>query len=81
MDRADLLGAGLSWLTVTAWRKAIDQLRRDRLVAVDADVLDQVAAGTAEEDPEMEAGRLVDDRLGLVSPGRSSGWGRPAPCR
>ena len=23
------------WLTVTAWRKAIDQLRRDRLVAVD----------------------------------------------
>ena len=54
------------WLTVTAWRKAIDQLRRDRLVAVDADVLDQVAAGTGEEDPEMEAGRLVDDRLGLV---------------
>ena len=54
------------WLTVTAWRKAIDQLRRDRLVAVDTSVLDQVAAGTGEEDPEMEAGRLVDDRLGLV---------------
>ena len=54
------------WLTVTAWRKAVDQLRRDRLVAVDADVLDQVAAGAGEEDPEMEAGALVDDRLGMV---------------
>jgi RNA polymerase sigma-70 factor, ECF subfamily len=53
------------WLTVTAWRKAIDQLRRDRLVAVEEHVLDQVAAGTAEEDAQMEAG-LADDRLGLV---------------
>ena len=54
------------WLTVTAWRKAIDQLRRDRLVAVEAQVLDEVAAGTGEEDPEMDGGSLVDDRLGLV---------------
>jgi RNA polymerase sigma-70 factor (ECF subfamily) len=54
------------WLTVTAWRKAIDQSRRDRLVAVEAHVLDELAAGAGEEDAEMEAGRLVDDRLGLV---------------
>jgi RNA polymerase sigma-70 factor (ECF subfamily) len=54
------------WLTVTAWRKAIDQLRRDRLVAVEAPVLDEMAAGTGEEDAQMEAGRLVDDRLGLM---------------
>ena len=53
------------WLTVTAWRKAIDQLRRDRLVAVEEHVLDEVAAGTGEEGAPMEAG-LVDDRLGLV---------------
>jgi RNA polymerase sigma-70 factor (ECF subfamily) len=53
------------WLTVTAWRKAVDQIRRDRLVAVDAQVLDEVAAGTGEEGPEMETG-LVDDRLGMV---------------
>ena len=53
------------WLTVTAWRKAIDQRRRDRLVAMDTQMLDQVTAA-GEEDPEMEAGRLVDDRLGLV---------------
>src|SRR5215831_4852307 len=53
------------WLTVTAWRKAVDQLRRDRLVAVEEHVLDEVAAGTGEEGAQMEAG-LVDDRLGLV---------------
>jgi RNA polymerase sigma-70 factor, ECF subfamily len=54
------------WLTVTAWRKAIDQRRRDRLVAMDTQMLDQVTAAAGEEDPEMDAGRLVDDRLGLV---------------
>jgi RNA polymerase sigma-70 factor, ECF subfamily len=54
------------WLTVTAWRKAIDQRRRDRMVAMDTQMLHQVTAAPGEEDPEMEAGRLVDDRLGLV---------------
>ena len=54
------------WLTVSAWRKAIDQLRRDRLVAVDAHVLDEVATGTGEEAAEMETGPLADDRLGMV---------------
>jgi RNA polymerase sigma-70 factor (ECF subfamily) len=54
------------WLTVTAWRKAIDQLRRDRLVAVETHVLDEVATGTGEEDAAMETGPLADDRLGMV---------------
>jgi RNA polymerase sigma-70 factor, ECF subfamily len=54
------------WLTVTAWRKAIDQLRRDRTVAVDAGVLSEVAVTTGEQDAAMEAGPLADDRLGLV---------------
>ena len=30
------------WLTVTAWRKAVDQLRRDRPVAIDPHVLAEV---------------------------------------
>jgi RNA polymerase sigma-70 factor, ECF subfamily len=57
------------WLTVTAWRKAVDQLRRDRAVAVDPQVLSSFqhngAAGAPEEDA-MTAGELTDDRLGMV---------------
>ena len=47
------------WLTVTAWRKAVDQLRRDRPVAVDPQVLTEVTHSAGEEDAEMEgaAGR------------------------
>jgi RNA polymerase sigma-70 factor (ECF subfamily) len=54
------------WLTVTAWRKAVDQLRRDHPVAVDPQVLAEVTRSASEEDAEMEAGPLGDDRLGLV---------------
>jgi RNA polymerase sigma-70 factor (ECF subfamily) len=54
------------WLTVTAWRKAVDQLRRDRPVAVDPQVLAEVTRSASEEDAEMETGPLGDDRLGLV---------------
>jgi RNA polymerase sigma-70 factor, ECF subfamily len=54
------------WLTVTAWRKGIDQLRRDRLVAVETPVLDEVATGTGKEEAAMETGPLADDRLGMV---------------
>jgi RNA polymerase sigma-70 factor (ECF subfamily) len=60
------------WLTVTAWRKAVDQLRREHPVAVDPSALgeaapgqEEAAPGTSEEDEAMAA-RLVDDRLGLV---------------
>ena len=45
------------WLTVTAWRKAVDQLRRDRPVAVDPQVLTEVTHSAGEEDAEM--GRLI----------------------
>ncbi len=44
------------WLTVTAWRKAVDQLRRDRPVTVDPQVLGDVVQANSEE----------DDRLGMV---------------
>jgi RNA polymerase sigma-70 factor (ECF subfamily) len=54
------------WLTVTAWRKAVDQLRRDRPVPVDPQVLAEVTHSAGEEDAEMETGPLDDDRLGLV---------------
>jgi RNA polymerase sigma-70 factor (ECF subfamily) len=54
------------WLTVTAWRKAVDQLRRDRPVTVDPQVLGDVVQANSEEDEQMGAGELVDDRLGMV---------------
>ena len=57
------------WLTVTAWRKAIDQLRRDRPVAVDPEVLAIISPNGAAGAPEEEAisaAELTDDRLGMV---------------
>jgi RNA polymerase sigma-70 factor (ECF subfamily) len=54
------------WLTVTAWRKAVDQLRRDQPAAVDPQVLAEVTRSASEEDAEMATGPLGDDRLGLV---------------
>src|SRR5262249_14260086 len=66
-------------LTVTAWRKAVDQLRRDRPVAVDPQLLGEGPPGTAAapgprpDDEHMKAG-LVDDRLGLVSRAATPPW-------
>jgi RNA polymerase sigma-70 factor (ECF subfamily) len=55
------------WLTVTAWRKAVDQLRRDRPVTADARLTDGIAPGTGGgEDGPMTASEMVDDRLGMV---------------
>src|SRR5260370_5217994 len=54
------------WLTVTAWRKAVDQLRRDRPVTVDPQVLGDVIQANSEEDEPMGAGELVDDPLGMA---------------
>jgi RNA polymerase sigma-70 factor (ECF subfamily) len=57
------------WLTVTAWRKAVDQLRRDRAVALDPQVLSSIQrSGVAGEPGEdtMTTGELTDDRLGMV---------------
>ncbi len=54
-----------AWLTVTAWRKALDQLRRNRAIAAGPD-LRGVAGSEAGEEAEMSAAHLVDDRLGMV---------------
>jgi RNA polymerase sigma-70 factor, ECF subfamily len=54
------------WLTVTASRKAIDQLRRNRVTAVDPHLLSQLARGTDEEAGEMTGAPMADDRLGMV---------------
>lgn len=57
------------WLTVTAWRKAVDHLRRDRAVAVDPQVLGSIETGGAAEAPgeaHPASGQLTDDRLGMV---------------
>jgi RNA polymerase sigma-70 factor (ECF subfamily) len=54
------------WLTLTAWRKAVDQLRRDRPVTADAQVTDGILADAGEEAGPMLAGEIADDRLGMV---------------
>jgi RNA polymerase sigma-70 factor (ECF subfamily) len=51
-----------AWLTVTAWRKALDQARRDRLFAERVAELDRLTAPAAEE----EGVDMADDRLGLI---------------
>lgn len=55
-----------AWLTVTAWRKALDQLRRDRLFAERAPGL--LPAGATEEDftEHEETLGMDDDRLRLI---------------
>lgn len=55
------------WLTVTAWRKAVDAHRARRAAAVDPHVLGEIAPGEATvETQSLDAGRLGDDRLGLI---------------
>jgi RNA polymerase sigma-70 factor (ECF subfamily) len=53
-----------AWLTVAAWRKAVDQLRRDRLVtASDPEDLRDGAAGDPANPKDAP---MDDDRLGLI---------------
>ncbi len=55
-----------AWLTLTAWRKAVDQLRRDRPVARHG--LDEsfLASPGREGEPEQEGAVMEDERLGLI---------------
>jgi len=55
-----------AWLTLTAWRKAVDQLRRDRPMARHG--LDDAALADPGEgiDAEQEGAVLEDERLGLI---------------
>jgi RNA polymerase sigma-70 factor (ECF subfamily) len=62
-----------AWLTVTAWRTALNHLRRERLFverAPDAEALDAIGAEMpdfAEQvDEQEEALGMEDDRLGLI---------------
>ena len=55
-----------AWLTLTAWRKAVDQLRRDRPVARHG-LDDSFLAGPSKEgEPEQEGAVMADERLGLI---------------
>jgi RNA polymerase sigma-70 factor, ECF subfamily len=54
------------WLTVTAWRKAVDAYRRGSPVAVDPHVLGEVAPVPGAEEATMSQTPGGDDRLGLV---------------
>jgi RNA polymerase sigma-70 factor (ECF subfamily) len=56
-----------AWLTVTARRRAIDRLRRDRSVAQRAERLAELVRLDQQEHPAMtEESAIVDDRLRLI---------------
>ncbi|HXM54112.1 MAG TPA: DUF6596 domain-containing protein [Candidatus Dormibacteraeota bacterium] len=57
-----------AWLTVTAWRKAMDQVRRDRLFAERAPHLHALAAAAAGDDftEHEETLGVRDERLRLI---------------
>jgi RNA polymerase sigma-70 factor (ECF subfamily) len=57
-----------AWLTVAARRKAIDRLRRERLLADRAAALEQLMEleRTPEEPEDDERGAVADDRLRLI---------------
>src|SRR3954454_17513044 len=56
-----------AWLTVTARRRAIDRLRRDRSVADRAERLAELLRLDAEEQPTMtDDSAIRDDRLRLI---------------
>src|ERR1700737_1589090 len=54
------------WLMTTAWRKAVDQLRRNRAVAVAVDPQELLDAGELPDSDPATGTVGGDDRLGLV---------------
>ncbi len=55
------------WLTLTAWRKAVDAHRARRAPAVDPHVLSEIVSGGATVEAQaLDARQLGDDRLGLI---------------
>ena len=54
------------WLTVTAWRKAVDQLRRDQPVSGYELDAEEVPGAGADVSEVAEGAAMEDDRLGLM---------------
>jgi RNA polymerase sigma-70 factor (ECF subfamily) len=54
-----------AWLTLTAWRKAVDQLRAQQHIAK-VGLSPQIAAPDASGSAEAEVVTMEDDRLGLI---------------
>ena len=54
-----------AWLTVAAWRKAVDQLRAQQHVSR-AGLPELTSAAAEERDTDPEAVTMEDDRLGLI---------------
>jgi RNA polymerase sigma-70 factor (ECF subfamily) len=63
-DRGGVPDRPGAWLTVTAWRKALDRLRRDRVAAAAAPAL--VAGVSYDLDWELERSSLDDDELRML---------------
>ena len=53
-----------AWLTLTAWRKAVDQLRRERPVARHG--LDEGTLAAPGQESDQEGAVMEDERLGLI---------------
>jgi len=45
------------WLMTTAWRKAVDQLRRNRTIAVDPEQFPDTGAASGSDTPPGDGGR------------------------
>jgi RNA polymerase sigma-70 factor, ECF subfamily len=55
-----------AWLTVTAWRKALDQLRREQLFSDRVRELQPAGAAPADFEDQEETLGMEDDRLRLI---------------
>jgi RNA polymerase sigma-70 factor (ECF subfamily) len=53
-----------AWLTTTAWRKALDRLRHDRVAAAHA--RDLAPSVTHHDEPDFEQSSLADDQLRML---------------
>jgi RNA polymerase sigma-70 factor, ECF subfamily len=53
-----------AWLTTTAWRKALDRLRRDRVA--DAHAADLAQPVSYDPEPDFERSSLDDDQLAMM---------------
>ena len=55
-----------AWLTLTAWRKAVDQLRRDQFISKRGGFEPDLPAAADEPGDDLGDVAMEDDRLGLI---------------
>src|SRR5918999_3000242 len=63
-DRRGVPARPGAWLTTTAWRKALDRLRHERMAAARAPEL--LPAVSTDPEPDLEPSSLDDDQLRML---------------